>query len=135
LTDDEELSAAIQLELGHARSAHNAARLLRDAGLYNDALNRLYYALYHVVTALLLSAGVEPRRHRALPGLLGTHFAHALGPTELAVVARAATWRDLADYERTWQANAEVIAQAFAEIEPLMTRLQELLDTADPAKA
>jgi uncharacterized protein (UPF0332 family) len=36
------------------------------------ALNRLYYALYHTVTALLLTTGVEPRRHRALPGLLGT---------------------------------------------------------------
>lgn len=133
MTDDEALAASIHLELGHARSAYSAARLLRDAGLYNDALNRLYYALYHVVTALLLSAGVEPRRHRALPGLLGTHFAHALGPGELAVVARAATWRDLADYERTWQANAEVIAQAFAEIEPLMSRLQELLASGDAA--
>lgn len=128
MTDEEATDGGIQLELGHARSAHRAAQLLREAGLYNDALNRLYYALYHVVTALLLSAGVEPRRHRALPGLLGTHFAHALGPAELAIVARAATWRDLADYERTWQANAEVTTQAFAEIEPLMSRLQALLD-------
>jgi uncharacterized protein (UPF0332 family) len=130
VTDEQASNAGIQLELGHARSAHRAAQLLRESGLYNDALNRLYYALYHIVTALLLSAGVEPRRHRALPGLLGTHFAHALGPAELAVVARAATWRDLADYERTWQANAEVTAQAFAEIEPLMSRLQQLLDEA-----
>ena len=50
-----------------------------------------------------------------------------LGPAELAVVARAATWRDLADYERTWQANLEVTSQAFSEIEPLMQRLRELL--------
>ncbi len=117
----------VELELGHAQSAQRAAELLRDSGLYNDALNRLYYALYHVVTALLLSSGVEPRRHRALPGLLGTHFGNVLGPGELAVVARAATWRDLADYERTWQANLEVVSQAFAEIEPLMQRLRELL--------
>jgi uncharacterized protein (UPF0332 family) len=132
VTDAEPLDPAIELELGHARSAHRAAQLLRDAGLYNDALNRLYYALYHVVTALLLSAGVEARRHRALPGLLGTHFGNALGPAELAVVARAATWRDLADYERTWQANAEVTAQAFAEIEPLMAQLQRLLTSGQP---
>ena len=127
MTDDEVRKSAIGLELGHAQASHQAAQLLRDAGLYNDALNRLYYALYHVVTALLLSTGVEPRRHRALPGLLGIHFGSVLGPAELAVVARAATWRDLADYERTWQANLEVTAQAFAEIEPLMHRLRELL--------
>ncbi len=124
---DDARTSDVELELGHAQSAHRAAQLLRDSGLYNDALNRLYYALYHVVTALLLSTGVEPRRHRALPGLLGTHFGKVLGPGELAVVARAATWRDLADYERTWQANLEVVSQAFMEIEPLMQRLRELL--------
>lgn len=46
-----------------------------------------------------------------------------------SVVTRAATWRDLADYERTWQANAEVTVQAFSEIEPLMSRLRELLSS------
>jgi uncharacterized protein (UPF0332 family) len=123
----EELSAsAVALELRHADQAHRAARLLRDAALYNDALNRLYYALYHCVTALLLTSGVEARRHRALPGLLGTHFAGVLTPSELSVVARAATWRDLADYERTWEANLEVTSQAFAEIEPLMDRVRAL---------
>jgi uncharacterized protein (UPF0332 family) len=120
-------SSASGAELRHAASAHRAAELLRDAGLYNDALNRLYYALYHTVTALLLTTGVEPRRHRALPGLLGTHFAASLSPTDLAVVARAATWRDLADYERTWEANSEVTLQAFTEIEPLMERVRRLV--------
>lgn len=114
-------------ELRHAASAHRAAALLRDAGLYNDALARLYYALYHTVTALLLTTGVEPRRHRALPGLLGTHFSSSLSPSDLSIVARAATWRDLADYERTWEANLEVTSQAFAEIEPLMERLRQLV--------
>jgi uncharacterized protein (UPF0332 family) len=119
-------------ELRHAGSAHRAAQLLRDAGLYNDALNRLYYALYHTVTALLLTTGVEPRRHRALPGLLGTHFAASLSPTDLSIVARAATWRDLADYERTWEANLEVTLQAFAEIEPLMERVRQLVLDSHP---
>jgi uncharacterized protein (UPF0332 family) len=65
MTDDEVQTSAIALELAHAQSSHRAAQLLREAGLYNDALNRLYYALYHVVTALLLSA--EPRLRELLP--------------------------------------------------------------------
>jgi len=123
----DEVQATVAMELRHADSAHQAARLLRDAGLYNDALNRLYYALYHTVIALLLTTGVEPRGHRALPGLLGTHFAGRLSPSDLSIVARAATWRDLADYERTWEANLEVTSQAFAEIEPLIERVRTLL--------
>lgn len=42
-------------------------------------------------------------------------------------MARAATWRDLADYERTWEANLEVTSLAFAEIEPLMERVRQLV--------
>jgi uncharacterized protein (UPF0332 family) len=125
-------TSASRAELRQASSAHRSAQLLRDAGLYNDSLNRLYYALYHTVTALLLTTGVEPRRHRALPGLLGTHFAATLSPTDLSIVARAATWRDLADYERTWEADSVVTLQAFAEIEPLMERVRQLvLDSSD----
>lgn len=126
MTADEVQASAVAAELRHAESAHRAASLLRDSGLYNDSLNRLYYALYHTVTALLLTTGVEPRRHRALPGLLGTHFGSVLDPMDLASVARAATWRDLADYERTWDANAAVAAQAFAEVEPLIERVRAL---------
>lgn len=121
-------ASGVELELQHASSAHRAAGLLRDAGLFNDALNRLYYALYHAVTALLLTEGIEPKRHRALPGLLGTHFGEQLTPTDLSMVARAATWRDLADYERTWHANAEVATQAFSEIEPLMEKVRALIE-------
>jgi len=73
---DEDRRAAVALELRHASSALAAARLLRDAALYNDALSRLYYALFHTMTALLLTEGVEPRRHRSLPGLLGAKFAN-----------------------------------------------------------
>jgi uncharacterized protein (UPF0332 family) len=70
VTDDDRRLAIAQ-ELRHGRAALRAARSLRDLGLHNDALNRLYYALFHHVLCLLLIEGVEPRRHAALPGLLG----------------------------------------------------------------
>lgn len=64
---------AIGQEVGQGQTALQAARALRGLGLRNDALNRLYYALFHHVVALLLIEGVEPRRHGALPGLMGQH--------------------------------------------------------------
>ncbi len=117
----------IAQELRQAESALKAARALRDLALYNDSLNRLYYALFHTLTALLLTVGVEPRRHRSLPQLLGAHFADLLGPADIVLVSRAATYRDLADYERSWIATPEIAAEAFAAFEPLMTRVREHL--------
>jgi len=128
VTEDNRRTAIAQ-ELHQAALSQRAARLLRDAGLYNDALSRLYYALFHTMTALLLTAGVEPRRHRALPGLLGAHFVTrgALTAADIAVVSRSESYRDLADYERTWEATREIVDTAFAEVEPLLLRAGELL--------
>jgi uncharacterized protein (UPF0332 family) len=121
---------AIAKELRHAKLARDAARLLVDASLYNDALSRLYYALFHTLVALLLTEGVEPRRHRRLPHLLGTHFPSLLGAADIALVTRAATYRDLADYERTWEATAEIVAEACVSVDSLIARVyQHLLDT------
>jgi uncharacterized protein (UPF0332 family) len=122
--------SAIGQELRQGASALMAARALRDLDLHNDALSRLYYALFHAVTALLLTEGVEPRRHRALAGLLGTHFVSsgALRPEDIAVVSRTQSYRDLADYERTWEATRAIADAAFADVESLLTRIHALLE-------
>jgi uncharacterized protein (UPF0332 family) len=120
---------AIADEVKHAANALRAARALRDMGLGNDALSRLYYAVFHYATALLLTEGVEPTSHKALPGLLGLHFAKRglLSPGEVAVVGHAWSWRSLADYERHWDADEAVVAAAFAEVEPLIDRVVGLV--------
>lgn len=126
MTEDNR-KAAIALELHHAKLALDAAQLLRASRLYNDALSRIYYALFHTMVALLLTEGVEPKRHRALPHLLGQHFAKLLGAADIALVSRAATYRALADYERTWEATGAICDAAFAEIEPFLDRIRDHL--------
>jgi uncharacterized protein (UPF0332 family) len=121
---DENRRAAIALELRHAALAMEAAQLLRKAGLLNDALSRLYYALFHTLVALLLTEGVEPKRRRALPHLLGERFSGLLTAADIALVSRTATYRGLADYERTWEASSDVSDAAFAEVEPFIERLR-----------
>jgi len=120
---------AIGRELEHGRRALAAARMLEQGGLHNDALSRLYYALFHHVAALLLTEGVDPSSHRALPGLLGQHFVlrGVLTAADVAVVSRTGSYRELADYERTWDATADVVAGAVAEVEGLIRRIESVL--------
>jgi uncharacterized protein (UPF0332 family) len=126
---DENRRAAIAEEIAHGESAHRAARLLSDSRLWNDALSRLYYALFHYVTALLLTEGIDSTSHKSLPGLLGLHFVRTgrMSATEAAVVGHAWQWRTLADYERGWHADADAAAKAFAEIEPLIERIDSVI--------
>lgn len=121
---------AIEQDLHQSELALKAARLLKDAGLYNDALSRLYYALYHATSALLVTESVEPRRHRVITSLLTTHFVRTgvLSAEDIAVVGKAQTYRSLADYNRAWEATAVIADEAFASVEPLITRIREVLD-------
>lgn len=122
---------AIQQDLRQSELAMKGARLLREAGLYNDALSRLYYALHHMTLALLLTEGIEPRRHRVVSSLLSAHFLPSgkLTPEDIAVVSRTQTYRDLADYDRAWNATQALADEAFAAVEPLLARIRELLDS------
>jgi uncharacterized protein (UPF0332 family) len=120
---------AIEQEMRHSVAALKAAHALCDLSLFNDALSRLYYALYHSTTALLLTEGVEPRRHRAVAGLLSSRFvaSGALAAEDVAVVSRVQGYRDLADYERAWEATRAIVDAAFADVEPLVARIRALL--------
>ena len=116
MTNDEALNDAVAREVRHGEQALAAATSLRDLGMRNDALSRLYYAVFHHATALLLTEGVEPRRHRGMPGLLLTHLAGAgFDATDAARLARLATYRDMADYERAFDATQEILDSAFVD--------------------
>ena len=113
MTVDEALREAVNREVIHGEQALTSARALRDLGMCNDSLSRLYYAVFHFAAALLLTEGVEPRRHRALPGLLLSHLGSAgFDASDAARVARLSTYRDMADYERAFDATADVVADA-----------------------
>jgi uncharacterized protein (UPF0332 family) len=122
---------AIAQDLQQSELAMKAARLLKDAGLYNDALSRLYYALHHATLALLMTESIEPRRHRAVTSLLSSHFLPSgkLRAEDIATVSRIQTYRDLADYDRAWTATAVIADEAFTAVEPLLARIRELLES------
>jgi uncharacterized protein (UPF0332 family) len=126
---DDDRRAAITLELQQGDTALRAARALRDLAMPNDALSRLYYAMFHYVTALLQTQGLEPRRHRALPALLTTHFVAKgiVDAADVALVGRVSGYRDLADYQRGWIAPRDIVDDAFRDVEMLIAKVMSLL--------
>jgi hypothetical protein len=50
-----------------------------------------------------------------------------LSAKDIAAVSRAAMYRELADYERTWNADAETAHEAFAELDALIARARAVL--------
>ena len=63
MTEDEERAQFILLWLKKADEALESARLELDAGHPTFAINRIYYACFYAVTALLLTEGKQFSRH------------------------------------------------------------------------
>ena len=64
--DNESRQAMIAYRQEKAYAAIDDAVFLTEAGRYNLAANRLYYALYYAASALLLSKGIVTKRHSGL---------------------------------------------------------------------
>jgi uncharacterized protein (UPF0332 family) len=71
---DENRPRNLLQELARASEAFRAAEALLTLGLHSDSVSRAYYAAFHVVRALLLSRGVEPKTNAGAIHLLNVEF-------------------------------------------------------------
>jgi uncharacterized protein (UPF0332 family) len=101
--------ANIAAELEKASNSLRAARALYELGLFDECVGRAYYAVFHLVCALLLTDGLEARSHRGVDHLLNLHFVRAgrLAPDCAIAFARLAQYRLQADYARAFRFTRE----------------------------
>lgn len=64
----------VAYRLQRARESLEDARILADAGRWNPCVNRLYYACFYAVSALLTQEGLSSSRHTGVRSLFNQHF-------------------------------------------------------------
>lgn len=73
MPDPDESNAPTRRELQQARQALDDAEKARDVGLSDAAvINRLYYAAFHAVQAVLYDRGFTPTSHGGVRSLFGS---------------------------------------------------------------
>lgn len=60
--------------LRKARETLDDAHILAGAGRWNPCINRLYYACFYAVSALLIRQGLSSSKHAGVRGLFNQHF-------------------------------------------------------------
>ncbi len=70
----EEERALIVYRMERAQEAIDEAKMLFDAGHINAYVNRLYYACFYAVSALLLTKNISTSKHGYLRSLLHREF-------------------------------------------------------------
>ncbi len=95
------LAEEIKGMLAKARRYLASAKLLSQAGDFDSAVSRLYYAMFYGAEALLLTQGETFSSHRAAIAAFGEHFIKSgLLPKEMhRWLHRAFEKRQISDYE------------------------------------
>ena len=121
---DKQRRTIVDLELEKAHDAYKATEILVDAKLWSNAANRLYYALFHAVCALLIHDGYEVGTHKGARILLGQHYVKTgkLPQKYSQLYSQIETIRENGDYNHYYNVTPE-------EMIDRLVPAKEMIDT------
>ena len=127
---EEERSTLVNLYLSKCDETLNDARLTRDQGRWNASANRLYYALFHAITALFVSDGIPVHSHNGMKIKFGKEYVLTGLATdeEGKLLSKMETMRERADHDATFTATEALINERFDQVEKMILHVKVLID-------
>lgn len=100
-----------------------------EAGRWNMAANRLYYALFHATTSLFIKDGHKVGTHRGTKAAIGEHYVLTGKMTSEhgRLFAQLSSLRDKADYDVVFKASEQEIRLFREQAIGFVSRVKELL--------
>lgn len=122
----------IRAEWKRALKAHGAAKTLLEAGFYEDAVSRAYYAILHAAKAALLTRDIAAESHPAVRRLFGKELVQPgfLEKEWAIILAQAQDERALADYDVELTFPPEVAQERVRDAHRFLERVRVLLQEA-----
>ena len=122
--NDEERRILVDHERQKARQTFAQAETLSRDGYWDGVANRLYYAAFHAVNALLIHDGHSVRTHHGASSTFRQlYIKTGILPVQVSEhYSVLQTMRDKADYNCSFDATQKLV-------EPLIKPTQQLIDT------
>lgn len=119
-------------EWERAETALKEAKVLIQQELWEGATSRAYYAAFHATQAVLLTESLQPRSHQGTLYLFAHHFVKKglIEPEYSQILARAAKYREEADYRHTMIFTKSQTDQTIEEVRLFLKRIQQYLQKA-----
>lgn len=126
---DENKKKSISAEIERAGDCLKEAEVLHKHDLHAGATSRLYYYVFHLVKALLLSRGLEPKTHEGALRLLSLHFVKTeiLDTQTSHIFARLMKYREEADYNPAYVFLENDYLEFRNDAEALREKIYDLL--------
>lgn len=120
----------IRYRLSWSKDTFIDARILADKERWNSAINRLYYAAYYAVIALLLKYNLKPTTHNGAKTVFSEHFIKKeIIPKEFGkLYSQLFTWRQKGDYDDLYDFNKENVLPYFEPVQKLIEIIESKIN-------
>jgi uncharacterized protein (UPF0332 family) len=120
----------VQYRLQRAKKSLQIGEKLLEDGFYEDAINRIYYAVYFAVSALLYTHKLYPKTHRGMKALFNKEFIQTglIDKSAEDFYSQIFAKRFEADYEDFFQIDFLRTKQYYNEANNLITIIEDILN-------
>jgi uncharacterized protein (UPF0332 family) len=121
----------IKYRLLRAWDTLDDAKILAEKKKWNSTINRLYYACYYAVMAVLLDSDLKPTTHNGAKSNFSEYFVLTNKiPKELGkVYSQLFTWRQKGDYDDLFDFEKEKVMPYFEPVEKLINTIEYILSS------
>ena len=113
----------VQYRLRRSFETLEDAQILAKAERWNACVNRLYYACFYAVTALLSQVGLYSSKHSGVRSLFNLHFVK----TDIVQKSYATTYNDLFE-QRQESDYVDFVSFESSQIRPLIPKAKSFVE-------
>ena len=131
--DLESRDSLIAYRIERAYGSLKEAKLMAQGEFYNASINRLYYACYYMVVALLLKNNISAQTHSGVKTMLGMHFTSKgkLSISASKIFATLFEKRHSSDYDDFVYCDREMVDDLYPKAEAFIGEVKNLLENTD----
>lgn len=106
---ENERSIIVSRELEKSERTFEDVLFCAKEGKWETAANRLYYSVFHAMSALLVRDGHQVKSHRGIIAMFGEHYVRTeiFSKKDGSLLSDLVIMRDNADYNCFFEANEE----------------------------
>lgn len=127
--DEQSRQSLVRYRLERADETIIEAKLLASEGHYNATMNRLYYACFYAVQALLVANNISASTHAGVKTMLGLHFVSKglLDKEQGKTFSRLFEIRHTGDYDDFVYCDREMTEDYTPKAEVFISKIKELI--------
>ncbi len=115
------------------QKAHDLMRdvdILMENELWNSTVNRMYYACFHIISALLIMNEIEVKTHMGVRQAFGLHFVKSglLEPECGRIFSKIYDKRQSSDYDDFREFTREEVENLYPQILFLIGKVDKLIE-------